>query len=187
MGTPLGVDTTYIYWWDDGANAVMQADHDGGSPTQVATGQNQVNSIVAEGGWLYWINGNNVYELDLSSPPAVTMASGLTAPRSLAVDSTHVYLATGTWGVDEAIRRIPRGDTTVELLTGTGSAYAITIDATHIYAAANFSGDIFRIPKDGGTPEVLVSGEPWPFDIVVDDEAAYWTSETGAPLAKVAK
>ena len=70
---------------------------------------------------------------------------------------------------------------------GTGSAYAITLDATHVYAAANYAGDIFRIPKDGGTPEVLVAGEPYPFDVVVDGEAVYWTSEVGGALSKVAK
>jgi len=187
VGSPIAVDATYVYWWDEGVGNVMQAEHDGSSPTQVATGQANVVSIAAEGGWLYWTNGNDLMELELSSPPAVTMVSGLTAARSLVADSTHVYLATGSWDVDEAIRRVPRGDTTLELLDGVGGAYVIDLDATHVYAANGPDGEIFRIPKDGGTPEVLATGQQYPFDIVVDDEAAYWSSEIDASLAKVAK
>jgi hypothetical protein len=146
-----------------------------------------VVSIGAEGGWVYWINGANLYELELASPPEVTMASGLNAPRSVAVDATHVYFATGNWGVDEAIRRIARGSNVVELLDGVGGAYAITLDATHVYAVDNHGGDVYRIPKDGGVPEVLVAGEPYPFDVVVDSDAVYWSSEVGSAISKVAK
>jgi hypothetical protein len=187
VGSPVTVDDTYVYWWDDATDSVMQAEHDGTNPTQVATGQSNVVSIAAEGGWLYWINGSNLMELDLSSPPAVTMVSGMTGPRSLVVDATHVYLATGTWNVDEAIRRVPRGGTVLELLDGIGGAYVIDLDQTHVYAANGADGDIYRIPKDGGTPEVLATGEPYPFDIVVDDDAVYWTSEVASTLTKVAK
>ena len=126
-------------------------------------------------------------QLELGNPPATNLASGLVSPRSLAVDTTHVYFATNTWAVDEAIRRVPRTGGPVELLDDTGGAYAIAIDATHVYAADGAGGTIFRIPKTGGTPEVLATGQPYPFDIVVDNDAVYWSSETDASVAKVAK
>jgi len=187
VGTPVAVDTGYIYWYADGASAVMRADHDGGGATQVATGQNNVGSLAAEGGFVYWSTASAIFELEVGVGSPTPLVQGLTSPRSVVVDDDYAYFATGQWGVDEAVRRVPRGGGAAELLTDTGGAYVIALDATHVYAAANHDGVIFRIPKDGGTPEVLATGQPFPFDIAVDDEAVYWSSETDAAVAKVAK
>jgi hypothetical protein len=63
----------------------------------------------------------------------------------------------------------------------------IAIDSSHVYAADNHDGEILRVPKAGGVVEILASGQPWSFDVAVDDVAVYWSSETNAKLARVLK
>jgi hypothetical protein len=187
MGTPVAVDSSHVYWYNDGGNAVMQANLDGSSPSNVATGQPNVNSIAAHSGYLFWISGGNLMEIDLSGGSPNTLASGMTHPKSVAADATHVYWATGDWDVaNNELRRIPRGGGTTEVLA-TSFVWAIVLDATHVYAADNYGGDIWRVPKAGGTVEVLASGQPYPFDIDVDNVAVYWSSETDGGVGKVAK
>jgi sugar lactone lactonase YvrE len=191
VGTPVAVDGTHVYWYDDGGNAVMQADADGSNPTQVATGQTQVGSIAVHSGFLYWTTQNALRELDLSGGSPSSLATGQTSPRSVAVDATHVYWATGSWGANESVQRIPKGGGTIDPLTTPGAygSFAITLDSNYLYAADNHGGIIWRIPKAGGTVQLLAVTQPntYPFDIAVDNVAVYWSSEIDATLAKVPK
>jgi hypothetical protein len=105
----------------------------------------------------------------------------------VAADATHVYYATGDWGAANTLERIPRGGTTPEVLANE-SVYKIVLDATHVYAADGHGNRIWRVSKSGGTVEVLATtGSSHPFDIDLDADCVYWTSEMDGGVTKVAK
>ena len=81
---------------------------------------------------------------------------------------------------------MPRGGGATIQICAAG-AYVIALDASHVYAADNHDGEILRVPKAGGTVEILASNQPHPFDIAVDGTAVYWSSETDAKVARVLK
>jgi hypothetical protein len=187
IGSPVAVDTSHVYWWDRGSNTVMMANTDGSSPTAVASSQPEVHSIAAHSGHVFWISQGNVREIALSGGSVNTLASGLLHPRSVQSDGSHVYWMIGDWDIaNNELQRVPVGGGTVEVVA-TRSAYSITLDATHVYCADNFGGEIWRVPLDGGAVEMLATGQPYPFDIVVDATAAFWSSETDGGIRKVAK
>jgi len=192
IGSPLALDGNYIYWVDDGADDLMRADLNGQNPTVVIGGQTQVNSLAAAGGYLFWTTNNSVLAVEVANPAAlITLASGRTIPKSVAADDTDVYWAEGHWDqADNAVYRAPHdgsGPITNVTTAGSASVYAIAIDDTDLYAADNYGNTIWRVAKSGGAPEVLASGQPYPFDIALDADAVYWTSETTAQLYKLDK
>ena len=125
-------------------------------------------------------------EKDLTSGALNTLASGMSNARSVAVDATTVFWAQGQWNGSETIQSIPRGGGATTQLSAAG-AYVIALDASYVYAADNHDGEILRVPKAGGIVEILASGQPHPFDVAVDGEAVYWSSETDAKVARVLK
>ena len=186
VGRVVAVDAAHVYWWDRAATDVMQAGLDGSGATSIATGQPEVGSLAVHSGSLFWTTSTTVMQLDLAGSTLTTLASGLGEPRSVAADATHVYWAQGPWAGTNTLQRIPRGGGTIELLA-TAETFAIAIDDTHVYVANNHGGTIWRIPKSGGAVEVLATGQPYPWDIELDDVAAYWSSEGDATIGKIAK
>jgi hypothetical protein len=186
VGTPVALDQSHVYWFGTSNSNVMQANLDGSSPIQVATGQNNVLSIAARSGFLYWVTDSDLVELDLTGGTPSPLAQDRTSPRSVAVDSTHVYWAEGTLGGNERVQRISRGGGTIEQLAAAG-AYAIALDDTHVYVADNYGCSIWRVAKTGGTVQILAENQNYPFDIAVDDTAVYWSSESDAKVFKVCK
>ena len=94
------------------------------------------------------------------------LASNLTSPTGLAVDSSFVYFATTT------INRVPIAGGAVSVLGGT-AANAMTIDGNNVYWSANGIG-IQKIPLGGGTATVL-DPKGHGFQIAVDSNNVYWT------------
>ncbi len=186
IGSPVAVDSKHVYFFDAGANTVMQVEKDGSSPAAVETNQIEVNSIAAHSKFLYWLTQSELKEKDLAGGTLNTLASGLSSARSVAVDATHVYWAQGQWNGSETIQSMPRGGGAATQLSAAG-AYAIALDASYVYAADNHDGEILRVPKAGGIVEILASSQPYPFDIAVDGLAVYWSSETDAKVARVLK
>jgi hypothetical protein len=72
------------------------------------------------------------------------------------------------------------------VLSGTGKATRLAIDATHLYYIGYTNGDVRRIPKAGGTSQLLASSAS-AVRIAVDDTYAYWTDFQGKQLLRVLK
>jgi hypothetical protein len=84
------------------------------------------------------------------------------------------------------VQRILRGGGAIEPLAAYG-AFALAVDGTHVYVLDNHGGELWRMPKTGGTPEVLATGLGYPWDLALDAVAVYWSSEGDATVGKIAK
>ena len=187
VGLPVAVDPNHVFWADSSSDTLMMANLDGSGATAIATGQPSINSITAQGGHVYWISASRVMDMDIASRTPITLVSSTNHGKSVAVDATHVYWAEGDWDLpNNELNRIPKAGGAVDTLA-TRSAFAIALDSTHVYVASNYDGDIWRVRKSGGMPDILATGQPYPLDIAVDDVAVYFSSETDGGVGKVAK
>ncbi len=187
IGTPIAVDPHHVFWADGTADALMMANLDGSAPTAIATSQPSISSIAAHSGHVYWISASRLMEMDIASRTPNTLLPSLNHGKSVAVDATHIYWVEGDWDLpNNELNRMPKSGGSVDTIA-TRSAFAIALDTSHVYVADNYGGDIWRVSKSGGTTEVLASGQPYPLDIAVDNEAVYFSSETDGGVGKVAK
>ncbi|MBK8256342.1 MAG: hypothetical protein IPK82_27195 [Polyangiaceae bacterium] len=74
------------------------------------------------------------------------------APKSIAVDETHVY-----WAVGDSVQRAPKAGGQVEtLMTGITSAGPIAADGAFVFCIDAANGALMRIKKNGaGKPKVI--------------------------------
>jgi hypothetical protein len=117
--------------------------------------------------------------LDQGQP---TLVRDSFASLSSASDGTSAYFADVDTG--KLLVYTPPSLTAAEINLGKASLRAITTHAGAVYAAAQDvstpaanRGVIARVAKGGGTPTALITTAGLPNDIVVDDEAVYWTEE----------
>jgi sugar lactone lactonase YvrE len=113
----------------------------------------------------------------------------------LALDDTNLYAA----GESGKIVSVAKGDSNAApaVLVNDEEATGLAVDATYVYWSRLTSGEIVRMPKTGGTPEVIASGQVRPWAVAVDDDRVYWAAEgnavagvdtpTGGQVASIAK
>ena len=66
----------------------------------------------------------------------------------------------------------------VELASGETDLRSLAVNASHVFWTTD-GGDIKKLPRDGGTPEVLTSGLDYPGALVADDDGL-WFIEAGS-------
>ena len=102
------------------------------------------------------------------------------------VDGDYVYF-TSQWG--NLVLRVPKTGGMVTVLAEAPAPLSLASDATHVYfvtfSTDPESGTVQRVPKNGGAPEVLLRGHPGLDQLVVDEQAVYFRSNSG--LWKVKK
>jgi hypothetical protein len=204
MNTPFGIafGAGTVFFGSSSGSVIYSVSDTGGPVTTLATNQVNPLGLGFDGEWIYWANGhfgnpNSTVmrlRLDGTSAPQV-FASNQTRPTAIAFDDTHVYWTVWAGNGADAIRRCPKSgcvgapQTVVGglQLSGGSNATCITIDETHLYWTGQASASVHRIPKDGGTPEVLATGQPAANCVKHDATAIYWTNFSGGTVMRLAK
>lgn len=184
-GLALSDDTLFL---SDGGDlygcdgAIYAVPLSGGDPELLIGGLCAPNRIAYHGGQLFvlrhsgYVTPNGTLErFDPGQGQLVTLASGLISPDALAVDERYVYVgAEATTGLQSPGRllRVDR-DTgeQFELATSAGRPAAIALDDDYVYWGSsvaflngkpNSDSEVLRIPKSGGSAQLLVQGLSWP-------------------------
>jgi len=108
------------------------------------------------------------------------LADGQSEPDSIAVDTENVY-----WTTSEAtsggVKRVRLGGGTTETLLSMHAYFPdMAVDATGIFLPEYDSGALLKLPLDGGTADVIASGQPSPNGIAIAGGNIYWTNGVAA-------
>jgi sugar lactone lactonase YvrE len=120
------------------------------------------------------------------------LASGLTYPIGLALDSGNLYFPNG----DHLSTVATSGGSVTDVVSGMPqNVQALSIDAVNNYiyftvASGGATGSIRKVPEAGGTVTVLTTAIDNPNGIVADTLAngcVYWTNQGDGTVKKIAK
>ena len=118
----------------------------------------------------------------------VTLASGLSEPSFVAVDSKFVYF-TEKGGL--AIKKVPLyGGDAQTLATSLVGPVRLVVDSDYVYftdVQNPGEGYIKKVPKGGGSVTVLASGFGWPFGLAIDDNYVYFADQLNGEILMVSK
>ena len=193
-----------LYWAS--GNEIVFMKTSGGVPAVFAAAQNIPTSLVADDLHLYWANSGtdqgetcgpkacskpdgSVMRQAFADGTPTTLASGLCAPDSVAVDKRNAYVMEGGSG---NVLQIPlSGGSPITLASGQQFARSLAIDETSVYwtsyaDVATLSGALRKVPIGGGAIVELASGfrpaanaacGTTDHSLVVLGGRAYWTSD----------
>jgi hypothetical protein len=102
----------------------------------------------------------------------------------IALDRGYVYFDAG-----QELRRLDKATSTSEVLYSVPAGdelRGVVVDADYAYFGTK-SGNIFRVPKVGGAPRVMVSGGRNPLVTAIDATAVYWVEQDLGWVLKVSK
>ncbi len=191
----LAADDTHVYFVDFGGPTVRRVSASTGVVelvTQVSGATANFGNIAVDDQHVYFamLGTGGLWRgaKDLSDNLQAEMVVNDTQPFDVVLDDTHVY-----WidlGSDE-IRRLEiatiGGGQGVPptTLRNSFTLRALAIDETHLFFAEG--GDVLRANKDGTGVIPLANGPGIIWDMEVDEQHLYWTSDGGDSVERVAK
>jgi hypothetical protein len=202
----IRVNATTLFWANEGGGI------GGGSVKRCALPSCTQKTTIGTGTLVEWValDQNNVYwtssydgtawscALGGCSGSPTSIASGLTVPWGLAVDSTNIYLAVWNGSINApapnggVIQSCPlAGCTGAPILysNGENQPWEIAVDATYVYWTGFKDGTVKRCPIAGcsGGPTLIASDEGGPSGIALDADNVYWTNYTSGSVRMCAK
>lgn len=112
------------------------------------------------------------------------LATNYDTPRGLAIDATHAYFGETGSGPD-ALARVPLMGGTVETLDSNQSeVHMIRLTETMVYWTNEATGEVKKMPKDGGPIEVVMDGLSGPRSLALADGFVYVTDTDGGRIMR---
>jgi DNA-binding beta-propeller fold protein YncE len=71
------------------------------------------------------------------------------------------------------------------LAEGQGDPRALAVDGDHVYWVNTSSGEIMRVPRQGGRPEAIAQGQHTPWVLALDESHVYWGTFSAGALGGV--
>ena len=190
----ISVDQTGVYWTDAAnafttntdppSGAVFMSPPGGGEPKALAMGLKLPTEIAADETNLYWVDRIDkalmVMPKSGGAPMMLASTVGELIKTGLALDAANVY-----WVGSSGVMRVAKGGGTPEELFATTKLLEgdIAADADNLYWTDTHEGTVMAMPKGGGMPTTLASGQASPDAIAVDETHVYWANTAGDDVA----
>ena len=160
---PIAVDETHVYW----ANAPQNSDFgellswhkESGTFGELAAPLREPVALALDETHLYLATRDKLYAMSKPGGALELLAEAQTLVADLAVDSTTLYFTRG--GTAPAVASLPKsGGAISELLPLKPGRSFLTLLGNDLVVAsgAGTTGQVLRVAKSGGTPQVLVDG-----------------------------
>jgi hypothetical protein len=166
-----------------------------GAGTVVAPQQNNPSFMTIDGTTLYWSNSGTFVAPDGGAPNGSivkcatpdcsngpqTVAAAQNHPRGITHDAEFVYWANfGTGQNDGAIMKAPKtGGPAAVMVPNLVYPDGIAVDAKYVYFTTH-SGQVGRIPLEGGAPETLVTvQQSYPLAVTGDEKFLFFSTYSG--------
>lgn len=180
----LALDADAVYWTTITGNAIRRRAKVGGSPKTLTDLASNCTDLALDADAAYWSNaigGGGMGRIPKAGGAAATLFPVEGIPGSLAVDGASVYV----WVADPSTASWPGQPRRVAKAGGATSVLApfdkhgdgrLTVDATHVYWCTSSAGNTLKkVPKEGGVPVSLASGNYQCGAIAVDATHVYWS------------
>jgi hypothetical protein len=197
---PVGpaTDDGFVYWASYASGRVRKATDVGTNALDLVTGQDGPRSALADpgkSGFVYFVTVNEGFVKRVSKlgGPAELISEHVIGPWALARDpfTTDLFFTRFTGLGDVRRIRAAPGSRSEPLVPANSiqTPYSLAVDETHVYFTTHLptSGSVARVPKMGGTIEILASGQQAPAGVAVDGAAVYWTESDAHRVWKLAK
>ncbi|WP_257455853.1 hypothetical protein [Archangium lipolyticum] len=156
----------------------------GTESTRLAWGLKGAEGVSLYDGRLYWFLQDGAYAWELYSLPTAGGAlptretSFAARPEAMVVDASGVY----AFDIEGGVLHRPTGSGSVRVLaSGLKEPKGLAVDGEYVYVAygpswcVDCTSTLARIPKTGGSLQVLATVNMVVGGFIVDDENLYWT------------
>lgn len=180
----FGVDGTLVYWTTHPAGTSLFAvSKEGGQLITLASGLGgQPDALAVAPDAVYFNNPplQTVSRYDKTAQTTQAIAAGHAGLTAIATDGTYVYFTTaanvlralGTGNVDA-------GAAAETLASAQDGPAGIAVYGDFVYFTNSGAGTVNRVPKTGGTVEVIAKNQIGARAVAVDDSGVYFGRDTG--------
>jgi hypothetical protein len=197
--TEIAVDSKDVYWTSPpslfGPAQLQRTAVAGGPTVKLATLTNDDDwplGLVVDDSHVYFTS-NSALQRATKADGGVEQLGAIEAQVAyetphpmlgIALDRGYVYFDAG-----QELRRLDKETSTSEVLYSVpvgDELRGVVVDADYAYFGTK-SGNIFRVPKLGGAPRLMVSGERNPLVTASDATSIYWVEQDLGLVRKVSK
>ncbi|HYS55187.1 MAG TPA: DUF5050 domain-containing protein [Thermoanaerobaculia bacterium] len=172
----IAVDETSIYFItvdDATTGSIYSVSKNGGTPKLLATKLAAPIDLALDATSVYWANLGTLMGDDIAADGSIerilkngtgrqVLADKLSTPSSIALDDADVYFSEvglGTGNPSAGLRRVSKSGGAVAKLIDDFPLLTVASSGTDvIYSGLRKNAGVFRVPKAGGTPQLLADG-----------------------------
>jgi hypothetical protein len=176
-----------VYWVEIDGGWLASAALDGGELSEHEWAEAGFVSVAASAAGLVWsTSGNATGRIMLRRPGGDTdqvLADGQRQPDDLALSGDDVFWTAHSLFDGEPATVVGTGIEGGEvktLLTGLAQRPGIAVDGGFVYVADRAAGQVLRVPRAGGDPEVLADAQPSPIAVAAIGSALVFTCGDGS-------